>query len=105
MLYLLRSFGHRVKGVLTGQEGMDAALRDPPDVIVCDVMLPDVHGTKVVKRLREQPATEAVPIVAVTALAMDGDRERLLQAGFDGYLSKPIVPETFVATIETFARD
>lgn len=78
------------------------ALREKPDLIVCDVHLPKMDGYDVVSKLKADPASRAIPTIAVTALAMVGDRDRVLEAGFDGYLSKPINPETFVQQIVTF---
>ena len=77
-------------------------LRECPDLIVCDVQLPDIEGFEVARWLKSHPELRAIPLVAVTALAMVGDRDRVLAAGFDGYLAKPIDPETFVRQIEGF---
>ena len=73
-----------------------------PDFIVCDVQLPKLDGYGVVKALKAEATLRDMPVVAVTALAMVGDRDRILQAGFDGYVSKPITPETFVAELGRF---
>lgn len=102
MLYLLRARGHDVVGVTNGEAAMEAAVESRPDVIVCDVMLPDFDGPVLLGRLRARPDLRAVPVIAVTALAMDSDRERALGAGFDAYIAKPIVPETFGEQIEDF---
>jgi two-component system cell cycle response regulator len=76
----------------------------PFDLIICDVQLPKVDGYEVVRQLKNDAELSRTPIVAVTALAMVGDRERVLASGFDGYVSKPIDPETFVAQVEAFIR-
>lgn len=102
MSYLLTAFGHTVLVVENGLEGVDVSCRCHPDLIVCDVQLPDMEGFEVIRRLRDDPVAHAIPVVAVTALAMVGDRERALAAGFDGYLPKPIDPEVFVGQIEGF---
>jgi len=102
MVYLLTAFGYTVLSAKDGEEGLAAALSERPDLIVCDILLPKLDGREVIRRLKADPSTRAIPGVAVTALAMPGDRERLLEAGFDGYLSKPITPETFVEQIEAF---
>ena len=82
--------------------GLEAAIRDTPDLVVCDLQLPDIDGFEVARQLRSTSAsTSSIPLVAVTALAMVGDRERVLTAGFDAYLTKPIDPETFVQEIES----
>ena len=71
-------------------------------LILLDIQLRGPSGFDVLRSLRAQPTLASVPVVAVTAFAMVGDRERILAAGFDGYLTKPIEPETFVADVERF---
>jgi two-component system cell cycle response regulator len=102
MSYLLRSFGHTVIAAQDGESGVDAARGARPDLILCDVQLPGIGGAEVARRIRGEASTMRIPVVAVTALAMVGDRESILGAGFDGYLSKPITPETFVREVEAF---
>jgi two-component system cell cycle response regulator len=102
MTYLLTAFGHRVRSAPDGEAALEAARRRPPDLIVCDVHLPRLDGYELARRLKDDPALRGVPLVAVTALAMVGDREKLLAAGFDSYLAKPIDPETFVNQLERF---
>ncbi len=102
MSYLLTAFGHTVLLAETGLEGVGLGRRLVPDLIVSDVQLPDIGGFEVARRLHHDPLTKTIPLVAVTALAMLGDRERILAAGFDGYLPKPIDPEAFVGQIEAF---
>jgi two-component system cell cycle response regulator len=76
------------------------AAAERPDLIVCDVQLPGIDGYEVASRLKTQPALRRIPLVAETAMAMVGDRERVLAAGFDGYIAKPIEPAPFIAAIE-----
>jgi diguanylate cyclase (GGDEF)-like protein/PAS domain S-box-containing protein len=102
MVYLLRAFGYTPLAASDGEEGVAAARRERPDLIICDVHLPKLDGYGVVAALKADPVTAAIPALAVTALAMVGDRERLLAAGFDGYIGKPIEPDTFVTQIESF---
>ncbi|HYD94617.1 MAG TPA: response regulator [Noviherbaspirillum sp.] len=102
MAYLLEARGHQLSFAADGEAGLAVAFAEPPDLIVCDVHLPRLDGDAVVMALRQHPALCDVPVVAVTALAMVGDREKLLAAGFDGYISKPIEPETFSQDIEGF---
>ena len=102
MVYLLRAFGYTPLSASDGEEGVAAAKRDRPDLIICDVHLPKLDGYGVVTALKADPATKHIPALAVTALAMVGDRERLLAAGFDGYIGKPIEPDSFVEQIESF---
>lgn len=102
MVYLLEAFGHKPLPIDNGEEGLKTALREKPDLILCDIHLPGIDGYEVVRRLKAEPNCRSIPTVAVTALAMVGDRDRVLEAGFDGYLSKPIDPETFVEQVEAF---
>jgi two-component system cell cycle response regulator len=102
MTYLLRAFGHETMTSESGKPGVDIARLERPDLIACDVQLPDMDGYEVVRRLKAIPTLSDVPVVAVTALAMSGDREKGLAQGFDGYISKPIDPERFVALLEAF---
>lgn len=76
---------------------------DPPDVVLLDMHLPDVPGLDLLRLLRSVPGFARVPVLALTAHAMRGDRERFLAAGCDGYLSKPIDTATFVAAVEAAA--
>jgi CheY-like chemotaxis protein len=100
--YLLRAFGHDPQSATDGATGFDLAQREHPDLILCDIQLPVMDGYEVVRRLKGHPMLRMVPIVALTAFAMVGDRDKILAAGFDGYLPKPIVPETFVGQVEAF---
>ncbi len=102
MVYLLRAFGYTPLSASDGEEGVAAARRELPDLIICDVHLPKLDGYGVVTALKADITTQHIPALAVTALAMVGDRERLLAAGFDGYIGKPIEPDSFVTQIESF---
>src|ERR1700719_2249385 len=92
MVYLLDAFGYIAIPARDGQEALRVTAREKPDLILCDVHLPKMDGYEVVRRLKSDPESRSIPTVAVTALAMVGDRDRVLRAGFDGYLSKPIDP-------------
>jgi two-component system cell cycle response regulator len=102
MVYLLRAFGHAPVGVSDGLSGLEAAQRDEYDLVLTDILMPSIDGYELARRFRSDPRLKDSILVAVTALAMVGDRERVLAAGFDGYVSKPIDPQTFVAEVETF---
>lgn len=102
MTYLLRAFGHDVTTAQDGAEGLEVAFREPLEVIVCDVHLPRVDGYEVARQLKSHPRLQGIPLLAVTALAMVGDRDKVLAAGFDGYLAKPIDPQLFVRQVEAF---
>lgn len=102
MSYLLGAFGYTPGTATDGAAGLGVALSEPLDLIVCDIHMPGTDGYEVARRLKSDPATRDVPLVAVTALAMVGDREKVLAAGFDGYVTKPIDPETFVRQVEAY---
>jgi CheY-like chemotaxis protein len=102
MTYLLQASGHVVSQAITGQQGLDLARAEHPDLIVLDVQLPDMDGYQILALLRADPAMSRVPVVAVTAYAMVGDRDHALAAGFDGYLSKPIDPVTFARDVDAY---
>src|SRR5438445_117978 len=90
MTYLLKAFGHSPTVAHDGVDGLEAAQREQPDLILLDVQMPRMDGYEVARRLKRDPVLRAVPVVAVTALAMVGDRDRVLASGFDGYIAKPI---------------
>ncbi len=98
--YLLRAFNYTVLTATDGKAGMELAHRERIDLIICDVHLPELNGYEVAYRLKKHPVLGKIPLVAVTALAMVGDREKVLAAGFDDYIGKPIMPEGFLRQIE-----
>ena len=102
MSFLLGAYGHTPLSAADGPRGVAAARSERPDLIACDVNLPGMDGFAVLAALKGEPSLSGVPILAVTALAMAGDREKVLAAGFDGYISKPIELESFVAELEAF---
>ncbi|MBV9190239.1 MAG: response regulator [Betaproteobacteria bacterium] len=102
MTYLLRAFKHEPLIARDGERGVAMALEHKPDLILCDIQLPRMDGFEVLRRLKEDPQTQHIIVVAVTAFAMVGDRDRALAAGFDGYIAKPIAPETFVSQVEQY---
>lgn len=104
MLYLLEAFGHTPLSARDGLEGIETARREHPDLILCDIQLPGADGIEVCHQLKKDPALKDVPLVAVTAYAMVGDRDKLLAEGFNGYLSKPINPQTFIEEMAPYLR-
>ncbi|MCE9565598.1 MAG: response regulator [Planctomycetes bacterium] len=104
MSYLLVAFGYTPQTATDGALGLEAARNELFDLIICDIHMPVVDGYGVARQIKADPARQHGPLVAVTALAMVGDREKVLAAGFDGYIAKPIEPETFVQQVETFLR-
>jgi two-component system, cell cycle response regulator DivK len=100
MSYLLEMTGYTCLCARTGTEAVRLATLDAVDLVLLDLQLPDLDGYQVLRALRVQPAFIHTKIIAVTAVAMFGDRERTLAAGFDHYVPKPINPRTFVREIE-----
>lgn len=86
----LQSMGIQMIEAVDGFSGLDMAMQSQPDLILVDVNLPDIDGLEVTRRLRSHDETSEMPIVALTANAMHGDRERCLNSGCDGYLAKPV---------------
>jgi two-component system cell cycle response regulator DivK len=97
---LMRAAGHNVFAVSNGHDALVSGEYAPPDLVLCDVRMPVMSGVDVVREFRYLGFH--MPIVAVTALANPGDRERALAAGFDGYFAKPISPRTFARDLEAF---
>jgi CheY-like chemotaxis protein len=100
--YLLRAYGYEPLLASGGLEAIAIAVEQRPDLILLDVGMPGMDGYDVAVAIRQHPALHRTRIVAVTASAMVGDRERIAAAGFDGYIPKPINPETFIRQIERF---
>jgi CheY-like chemotaxis protein len=104
MEYLLRAFGHTTITARDGITGVQFAKDRRPDIILMDLQLPTLDGFEAARQIKEEPNLKEIPIVAVTASAMIGERNRILASGFDGYIAKPITPETFVTQVESFLR-
>jgi CheY-like chemotaxis protein len=105
MTYLLAAFGHTPLIASDGLEGLQIARREKPQLILIDVHMPRLDGYGLVRQLKMEPRLQTIPLVAVTALAMVGDRDKALAAGFDGYIAKPIDPETLIAQLELFLKE
>ena len=103
--YLLEEGGYLIVKAASGEEALSIARGgDPVDLILMDIHLPGIDGLSVVREMKSEPRTRAVPILALTAHAMRGDRDRFLEAGCDGYISKPIDVKTFLSSIRTYLR-
>lgn len=100
--FLLKTHGHRVVPARNGEEGIALADEVHPELILLDIQLPGLDGYAVAQALRGNPALDGVPVVAVTSYAMLGDRERVMGAGCNGYIEKPINPDTFLEDVEQF---
>ena len=105
--YLLEEGGYSIVKATSGEEAL-AITRDtaapPPDIILMDIHLPGMDGLSVVRQMKTDERTQRVPILALTAHAMRGDKDRFLDAGCDGYISKPIDVKTFLSSIEQYIR-
>ncbi len=102
--FLLEAHGYEVFAAEDGAQGIDLAAQVNPALILLDIQLPTMDGYTVAHELRKNPKLKSVPVIAVTSYAMTGDRERALEAGCNGYIEKPINPETFVKEIEQYIQ-
>lgn len=100
--YLLRAFGYDVHCEADGSSGLQRALSKNYDLVLSDILMPDMDGYEFARRFKGEPSVAKTPLVAVTALAMEGDRDKILRSGFDGYISKPIDPQKFAGQISSF---
>ena len=101
--FLLEEGGYEIVKAASGEEAMAVARGgEPVDLILMDIHLPGVDGLSVVQELKKDARTSSIPILALTAHAMRGDKDRFLQAGCDGYISKPIDVKTFLSSISSF---
>jgi two-component system, cell cycle response regulator DivK len=91
--------GYRLLETETGEEGLRVAREQHPALILMDILLPGIDGIETLRRLRADPATATIPVVAVTASAMTQDRQKILAAGFDGYQAKPISVRPFLEAV------
>ena len=99
---VLQATGHTTLEASTGEDAVELAVSHSPALVLMDVQLPGIDGIDALALLRADERTAAIPVVALTAQAMQGDRERFLEAGFDGYISKPVDVADFVRTIEAY---
>ena len=102
---VLEHRGHRVLAASTVNEARTLWRKERIEVVLLDIHLTDSNGIDCLQEMRTQPALAKIPIIAVTAFAMPGDRERFLRAGFDGYLSKPIDTRRFSESVEAFLKE
>jgi CheY-like chemotaxis protein len=102
--FILKGAGYKVIEAITGEEGVEMAIREHPDLILMDIQLPGIDGYEATRRIRASPADEKVPILALTSYVMTGDRERALAAGCTGYIEKPINTDTIIGEIQKYLR-
>ena len=96
---VLDATGYRTLEAATGARAVELAGEHRPDLVLMDIQLPDMNGVEALSRLRAHELTASIPVLALTAQAMHGDRERFLAAGFDGYFSKPVDVVDFVRAV------
>ncbi|MGD9602874.1 MAG: response regulator [Gammaproteobacteria bacterium] len=96
---VLEAKGYQVLAAENGEDGVTLARTAHPDLVLMDIQLPGIDGVEALARLRADPATAAVPVVAFTASVMAGDRSRVTAAGFDAFVAKPIELKSFLATL------
>ena len=101
---VLRATGYRTLEASTGGQALTLAIEHRPAVVLIDIRLPDMDGVEALRRLRTDERTTSIAVLAVTAQAMKGDRERFREAGFDGYLSKPIDIDELLAAVAHHSR-
>lgn len=99
---LLRRVGHTVIGAADAEAGLTLAREERPDLILMDIQLPGMDGLAATVLLKQDETTRAIPVIALTALAMKGDEERIRAAGCDGYIAKPLAYKDFLAVIATY---
>lgn len=102
MRYLLHSGGYETLLATNGQEALEHLSRTLPDLVLTDIQMPMLDGYELLSRIRANPGTRGLLVVALTAYSMPGDHERVIGAGFDGYMSKPIDPETILDALRHF---
>jgi two-component system, cell cycle response regulator len=102
MVYLVQAFGHTTFTAANGLEALSSLQANTVDLVVCDLEMPVMDGYTFARHVRAAGQYRGIPLVAVSAYAMVGDREKVLTAGFDGYISKPIDPETFVSSVQAY---
>ena len=98
-VFLLQSAGHTVLSATDAEAGLTLARDELPDLILMDIQLPGIDGLEAIVLLKQDEATRAIPVIALTALAMKGDEERIRAAGCDGYIAKPMGIQEFLAAI------
>ena len=99
---ILEKNGYKVIKAETGQQGFEMAMEVSPDFIILDIQLPDMNGLKVLQQIRSSKIHGDIPVIAMTSFAMSGDREKVIAAGCNGYIEKPISPRKVIDQIRKF---
>lgn len=100
MVYILEQYNYQVVTAFDGEEGIQLIEKTRPDLIMSDIQLPKLDGYQVAQYVKNNEALKNIPLIALTAYSMVGDREKILSSGFDYYISKPIDPEFFIRDIQ-----
>ncbi len=100
--FIIGKMGHLAIQAKSGEEGIELAAGERPDLILMDIQLPGIDGLETTRRIRQSDCSSHIPIIAITSYAMTGDRERLMEAGCNGYIEKPINPETIMGEIGAY---
>jgi len=101
---ILQFRGFRTLEAMTGSAAVEIARNSAPDLVLLDIQLPDTDGISVLRQLRDDGSTSAIPVVALTAFAMKDDQSRFIDAGFDGYIAKPIDIKAFPDQVRDFCE-
>jgi two-component system, cell cycle response regulator DivK len=99
---ILRHMGHQTLEAMTGAEGIRLALEHRPDLVLMDIQLPDIDGITALRRIREDAALDAMPVLAVSASVMPDEQHKIVSSGFDAYITKPIVLRLFLESVQRF---
>jgi two-component system, cell cycle response regulator DivK len=102
--HVLEASGYRTLEATTGEQAVQLAIEHGPNLVLMDIQLPDIDGLEALDRVRTDERSASIPVLALTAQAMEGDRERFLAAGFDGYVSKPVNIANFLATVKSYCE-
>lgn len=101
---VLKKRGYESIHAICGEDGVEKAASEHPDIILMDILLPDINGFETTRRIRKIQSLKDTPIIAITSYAMAGDREKIIEAGCNGYFEKPIDPLTIMDEIETIIQ-
>ena len=101
---ILEAKGYAVLEAINGEDGVRLAIAELPDLVLMDIQMPGIDGIEALHQLRAEPTTATLSIVAFTASVMAADRSRVTEAGFDGFISKPIKVKEFVASVHALSR-
>ncbi len=98
--FILKKYNYEVIKAWNGEQGIELAIKEKPDLIIMDIQLPGIDGLEATKKIKESEEASEIPIIAFTSYAMAGDRQKALNTGFAEYIEKPINLKTFIADIE-----